>query len=275
MTAPVHARLASTVALVRAAAAPVEVLLLRRHADLAFLGGTYVFPGGRVDDDDAEPGRLVTPGEASARIPGVDGVGEATLRVAGIRELVEESGILLARRDGAWATADEARSVRDRIATGTPFAQVVADDGWVLATDTLVPFGWIVTPRAQPKRFDTHFLLAELPPGQEASHDDGESDDLVWIDPAEAIDPTVGDPLPITPPTWFTLALLAQHRTLRALRQWAGARVIERIEPVLALDGERRRVTFPNDPLLARWHGPDGIVFDGPVGSWRFPSSGA
>lgn len=260
MTAPVHASLAATVVLVRSGTAPVEVLLMRRHADLAFLAGAYVFPGGRVDDEDAiDP--VLAPRHAAARIPGFDVEAETTLRVAAIRELVEEAGILLARRDGVWATDAQAETMRATLAGGAAFDEVVADGVWVLATDALVPFGWIVTPRQQPKRFDTHFLLARMPDAQEATHDGSEADDVVWIDPATAIEPGVGDPLAIAPPTWFTLALLARHGTIDELWAWASTRAIEQIEPILEIDGDDRRVTFPNDPLLARWHGDEGIVF--------------
>lgn len=272
----IEASPAATVVLARRADAPVEVLLMRRHADLAFLAGAYVFPGGRVDVEDAiaDPS-LLDPPHPDARIPGLDVAGELTLRVAAIRELVEEAGILLARRGGRWATAGEATAVREQLAAGGSFADAIAEGGWVLATGSLVPFGWIVTPRRQPKRFDTHFLLARMPAEQEATHDGNEADDVVWVDPFAAIEPPAGEPLSIAPPTWFTLALLAQHSSLDALWAWASARPIEQIEPALELDGERRRVTFPNDPLLERWHGPAGIVFEGPVGAVAVTSPSA
>lgn len=261
MPEPVHPDFAATVALVRSAAAPVEVLLLRRLAELSFLGGAYVFPGGRVDAGDEDAVAGVVP---SGRFREVAPAQEAGVLVAAIRELVEEAGVLLARRDGAWATASEAVAVREALAAGRAFGDVIEESGWSLATDALVPFGWIVTPRAQPKRFDTFFLLAPLPPGQEATHDDGvESDDLVWVDPAAVIETPAGHPFAITPPTWFTIALLAQHRTIEELTAWARGREIERIEPRLAVVDDVRRVTFPNDPILGRWHGPDGISFEG------------
>lgn len=52
MPADVPLRRAATVVLVRDGAAGVEALLLRRHSDLAFHGGAWVFPGGRIDDED-------------------------------------------------------------------------------------------------------------------------------------------------------------------------------------------------------------------------------
>jgi 8-oxo-dGTP pyrophosphatase MutT (NUDIX family) len=54
----------------------LEVLLLKRAADAAFMPGVWVFPGGAVDPDDGE--------------------GEAGYRACAVRELAEEAGIELA-----------------------------------------------------------------------------------------------------------------------------------------------------------------------------------
>ena len=53
--APVAARDAATVMLVRDAATTagpaLEVCMLRRHLNSDFVGGAYVFPGGKVDEE--------------------------------------------------------------------------------------------------------------------------------------------------------------------------------------------------------------------------------
>ena len=93
-------RPASTVVLARPATAGFEVFLVRRHDNVAFMGGAHVFPGGRVDDADYIE-------DASRWCDGVTGA-VARMRnrteeqaiafhVAAIRELFEEAGVLLAR----------------------------------------------------------------------------------------------------------------------------------------------------------------------------------
>jgi len=77
MVAPAHP--SATVILLRDGEAGLEVLLLQRNAALAFHGGDWVFPGGRVDADDRGPG---------------DGDLEAAARAAA-REAEEEAGIVL------------------------------------------------------------------------------------------------------------------------------------------------------------------------------------
>jgi 8-oxo-dGTP pyrophosphatase MutT (NUDIX family) len=78
-------REAATVILVRdnGGDGGVEVLLLRRNTSLAFHGGSWVFPGGRVDAEDHDA---------------AGGVDERAARLAAVREAREEAGIVL---DGA------------------------------------------------------------------------------------------------------------------------------------------------------------------------------
>jgi 8-oxo-dGTP pyrophosphatase MutT (NUDIX family) len=67
---------AATVVLVRDGRDGLEVLMLHRVSKVAF-GGMWVFPGGRVDDDDRQPG---------------DGEADAARRAAA-REALEECGL--------------------------------------------------------------------------------------------------------------------------------------------------------------------------------------
>jgi 8-oxo-dGTP pyrophosphatase MutT (NUDIX family) len=60
-----------------------ETLLLRRDSRLAFHGGDWVFPGGRVDDADRE----------RARQHGLPGAELGAARHAGSREVEEEAGL--------------------------------------------------------------------------------------------------------------------------------------------------------------------------------------
>lgn len=73
---------AATVALVRDGAEGVETLMLRKNSKIAF-GGMWVFPGGRVDDEDrADP-------------LGDDDLGAH--RAAAVREAAEEADVVLPR----------------------------------------------------------------------------------------------------------------------------------------------------------------------------------
>lgn len=78
---PARAHPAATVVLLRDAASSCEVLLLRRNSQLAFHGGAWVFPGGRIDPGDFGPSS--------------DDLVEAARRAA-VREAAEEAGVLIA-----------------------------------------------------------------------------------------------------------------------------------------------------------------------------------
>ena len=76
---PVPAHPAATVVLIRDRPGGCEVLLVRRNAQLAFHGGAWVFPGGRVD---------------AADYAGEDDIVAAARRAA-VREAREEAGLVL------------------------------------------------------------------------------------------------------------------------------------------------------------------------------------
>ena len=176
---PVAIRPATTLLLLRDGAAGLEVLMVTRNVASEFASGALVFPGGRVDAADHE---AVTH-RCCREVAGVDAAGLA-LRVAGIRETFEEAAILLARPAGG----NDLLSAGQMAAfAGQDFAAIVGGGAVELATDLLVPFAHWITPAGQPKRYDTHFYLAPMPPAQTAAHDGHEAVDTTWITPAEAI----------------------------------------------------------------------------------------
>jgi 8-oxo-dGTP pyrophosphatase MutT (NUDIX family) len=234
------------------ARAPLEVLLLRRSARMTFMPGAHVFPGGRIDDGDLpDDAAACCDGLAAPpRFPHLGAAGELACRVAAARELLEEAGVLLARRDRRWATADEAETVRGRLAAGAEFEPLIRDDGWRLALDQLVPFARMVTPVTEPRRFDTHFFLAELPAGQQARSDEVEADELVWISPARAVEGSMSGAVTLMPPTWVTLLQLTPFDSVAALLAWGAARPIARVEPVVTFRADERLLSFPAAALL-------------------------
>jgi 8-oxo-dGTP pyrophosphatase MutT (NUDIX family) len=78
LTGSVDAAPAATVVLLRDGATGLEVLLTRRSSKLAFHGGAWVFPGGRIDPEDYAD----TPDDL-----------EAAARRAAVREAKEEAGV--------------------------------------------------------------------------------------------------------------------------------------------------------------------------------------
>jgi 8-oxo-dGTP pyrophosphatase MutT (NUDIX family) len=172
---------AATLMLLRDGPAGLEVLMLERHRD-AFFSRALVFPGGRVDPEDADPGTL-----AHCRAgQGAD----IAFRVAAIRESYEEAGILLACETGGEGLIVSAAlaALAARHGPGQPhLAALLAEGAIELATDRLVPYAHWLTPDRSPKRYDTLFFLAAAPPDQEPRPDGREAVETVWIAPQTAL----------------------------------------------------------------------------------------
>lgn len=226
---------------------------------MTFVAGAHVFPGGGVDEGDlfVDAASCCDGLELLPRFPHLDAVGELAYRVAAARELVEEAGVLLARRRGSWATTGEAEAVRRQLDGGTSFEQVIRADGWRLALDALVPFAHVVTPASEPRRYDTHFFLAELPAGRQARCDEAESDELVWVAPARAMERGLSGGVVLLPPTWVTLMQLGSFDSVAALFAWGRARSITRVEPVLTLGPGIRVISIPAAAAIPYVDGAD------------------
>ena len=83
---PAPARPSASVAVVRQSAGGLEVLLVKRNEKIAFHGGAWVFPGGRVDESDAlgiSDGEMVLAARAATREAEEEAGGEPGASTAG------------------------------------------------------------------------------------------------------------------------------------------------------------------------------------------------
>lgn len=234
---------------------PVEVLLMRRVPSMGFAPGAYVFPGGRVDERDADGGLPWTgpSPEEWARTLGTDVPMARALVCAAVRETFEETGVLLADEperlgeDTITLDTDTDDWEEDRLGLidhSRSFTEVLSRRGLVLRSEWLSAWARWITPRPQPRRFDTWFFIAELPPGQRPRDVGGEADLTRWTDPSTVAEEWQAGRMPMLPPTVIACAELADLRTLRGVRE--ARRDIVPIEPdVREIDG-RLRVVAPD-----------------------------
>jgi 8-oxo-dGTP pyrophosphatase MutT (NUDIX family) len=258
------ARQASTVIVLRAAqAADPEVFLVKRHSKSGFFANAYVYPGGGVDAADAAPALL-------ARARGAD---LASLRsrlgatpitalahmIAAAREAFEEAGLLLASGPDHAPIPHDAllASLRARLNAGElDFLQVLEQlDAW-LDLDALGYIAHWITPPAEPRRFDTRFFVAVLPPGQELAHDDRETVQGQWMTPTAALAAYAAGDMELAPPTIVTLEQLRRAGSLDAILAWSSAHTSAPIMPALAQADDLPALVFPGDPLFPH---PDPI----------------
>ncbi|HET9973400.1 MAG TPA: NUDIX hydrolase [Streptosporangiaceae bacterium] len=262
---PAVPRDAATVILLRqgagAGAGPgvgVEAFLLRRTAELEFAPGACVFPGGSVDERDADPGIGwvgPAPEDLAAQLD-VPPERARALVCAAIRETFEESGVLLAG-DGAGMVdarlvSDSAALAADRHAllTGTTtLGEVLGRRGLVLRADLLTPWARWITPEVSPRRFDTWFFAAALPAGQTATAapeghaDPGESESGTWLRPGVALEAAQAGEITLLPPTAVTLRELAAHQDVDGIL--ARRRTITPRLPRVTVENGKMRLSMP------------------------------
>lgn len=242
-------RPAATVLLLRDGASTLEVFMVVRHHEIDFASGALVFPGGRVDTGDHAIA------ERPDLCPGPEGIDAMAmaLRVAAIRETFEECGILLARARGsdrlipAERLRDIEGSQRAPLCQGeVSFADILATEDLVLATELLVPFAHWITPANQAKRYDTHFFLAVAPEDQVGVHDGSEAVDSVWISTEQALAGVQSGRFKMVFPTHMNLTKLGRDRTVGAAVASARANPVVTVEPVpLKTENGVRQLRIP------------------------------
>jgi len=161
-----------------------------------FVGGAHVFPGGAVDDADADAERLVygLSDEAASLRLGLHR-GALAFYVACLRELFEEAGLLIACNATGTAVhftnPDDLRRLADhrRAVNGgdVDFLAMMRDEGLLLDLRGLEYVAHWITPVGPPRRYDTRFFVALAPSGQVATHDAGETVADQWVRPLEAL----------------------------------------------------------------------------------------
>jgi 8-oxo-dGTP pyrophosphatase MutT (NUDIX family) len=261
---PVAARDAATVMLLRpsGAAAPeaagvpapeapgIEVYMLRRKTSMAFAPGGFVFPGGSVDDRDADSevawagpdiadwGRVLDAPPELAR----------ALVCAAVRETFEESGVLLAGPSAGAVVPDttgedweaDRNALLDR---SLSLAGLLGRRRLVLRSDLLKPWSRWITPVAEERRYDARFFAAALPSPQQPRDVGGEAAAVAWVRPADAIAAARGNQIVLLPPTAVTLAELAACASVSAAL--AAAREVIAVMPGIVQSDDGVWLTLP------------------------------
>jgi len=248
VTDEVAPRPAATVILLQRRDRVFATFMVKRHGKSGFMAGAHVFPGGALDDTDRGPiiDRLVgrSRDEAAQALGETDGDLALALHVAAIRETFEEVGVLLADVPSA-----EVAPARERMRAGTTLTSLIADAGWWLRADALVPYARWVTPAVERRRFDARFFFAIAPPDQEAAHDREEVVAGEWLTPQEALDASVRGAIVLAPPTLRTLEEMSSYADIDALLSYARSRPPPLVRPVFHDSGNGNwALTLPGDP---------------------------
>jgi 8-oxo-dGTP pyrophosphatase MutT (NUDIX family) len=239
-----------------------EVFLLKRHEKSSFMGGNFVYPGGRVDRDDGSLeicsfSKGVTFNEAQKILGGTFSPEESFAHwIAGIRELFEEAGVLLAydqegnlfqirNRDEQGKFSSYRESLQKG---GLTICEMAQKEKLLFALDHLYYYAHWITPEARTERFDTRFFLARYPSGQEATHDQRETTVGIWITPREALDENMNGKVALSPPTLKTLEDLSRFKNIDEIFTSLRNSKIKPVLPILTKISSGQIIIFPWDP---------------------------
>jgi 8-oxo-dGTP pyrophosphatase MutT (NUDIX family) len=247
---------AATVVLLRDVGDHLEVLLVQRHAATAFMGGAYVFPGGKLDPSDASEDVLSRCAAESDQAlltalgptESIDAATARGLHVAAARETFEEAGVLLGASPRSHADIAAARA---RLNARAPWSEVLADLDATLHLDRLVPLSRWVTPAVERKRFDARFFLCHVT-GEESDRASVEEHETVasrWLPPSEAIALHAAAAIDLPPPTLRTLELLVPFRRAAEAIATARASTPALVRPIFHAPTEGWVLALPGDPL--------------------------
>ena len=148
----VRAKPAATIILIDRSGKDSKVLMGKRNPANKFMPGKFVFPGGQLDAEDRlMPAAGVLDVHVENRLAEVRGQSNArAIAMAGIREMFEETGIVL----GASA---EGEKIEAPDGGWSDFA----GHGQLPNLEAIHFIGRAVTPPRLPRRYDTIFLAAE------------------------------------------------------------------------------------------------------------------
>jgi len=239
-----------------------DAFLLKRHEKSSFMGGNYVYPGGRVDRNDGSVetrslSKGMTLEEAIKIFGGVFSPEESfALWIAAIRELFEEAGVLFAYDHKGGLLQIRNREEREKFLHYRKLLQegkiniceIAQKENLRFALDQLHYYAHWITPEAQPHRFDTRFFLTRCPSGQEASPDQKETTAGIWITPRKALEENRKGDVILSPPTLKTLEDLSRFKTMEDIFHSLKKEDIRPVLPFLTRISDTPLIIFPWDP---------------------------
>ena len=207
---------------------------------MAFAAGMHVFPGGRIDESDFDEHIRFTrdipdPGRMNA---GMDLA--RALIVCAVRELFEETGVLLAVDSSGQTPVEDDTWESDRASVASSsiaLADLLEQRDLSIDPGLLPLWTHWVTPEVESRRYDVRFFVAGVPDGQVARDVSGEADHTVWFDVNDAMAEYAAGGLPMLPPTAATIADLLGVPTVVSAMESASERAVRPLMPRPRSDG--------------------------------------
>jgi 8-oxo-dGTP pyrophosphatase MutT (NUDIX family) len=202
-----------------------EVFMAKRHKKNKFLGGHHVFPGGAIDkQDDSKESRARVSGLEKNFTESLKEVYEnpSSLWIIAIRELFEETGVLIASKENGDPTEidseneDKFRHYQELLQKDRDtMTNILTKENLYYAANNLKYFGRLVTPALSPIRFDTQFFLCKKPPNQHIHLFGDELVEGFWGTPRQILELNRKNQIKIIFPQYSTLRRLRKFITIQ------------------------------------------------------------
>ena len=159
----------------------------------------------------------------------MDDADEGSLVTAALRELFEETGILLCdssnaggifSKPHAFSNSNVARTYQKNVIDSAgAFPDVYSREGEVAAKSSLVDFCQFLTPVFEKRRYLAHFYVTCIEEDVEVRISLDESSSFLWVSPAEAIKRNAKGMLDMLPPQFYILNLLSRFDSTASLEK--------------------------------------------------------
>lgn len=225
-----------------------KIFMLKRSSESRFMPSAYVFPGGAIDDvDSSSEWNNLYKKLSKDQFPN-------TSKITGIREVFEESGILLF--NNLKNQIQDLKTWRDDVHKDSKkFLEFCEKYECVPDMNSLMLYSKWTGPKQEKRRYETDFYLTKIDvTNSEMIHDGKETTDSQWISPSEALESFENGKLFLAPPTWYTLQEMNQYNDIDDLLEFCKNRKVEQWEPTLSKVNDSIVVALPGDPLHETIH---------------------
>jgi len=230
---PVDPKLAATVILLRSRSldgesdddCEFEVFMAKRHKNARFMSDHHVFPGGGLDNQDlTEQSKIRLIGPDTQIIEKLNEVCDdpSCLWITAIRELFEETGILLASNKSGNLIEPNRKKIKklkkyqkDLQKRRRTLTEVLNKENLYYTGNDLKYFGRLVTPPQSPIRFDTQFFLCKLPSSQNINLFKEELTEGFWATPHYILNLFKKKQIKLIFPQYSTLQRLRNFKTIK------------------------------------------------------------
>lgn len=231
---------AATCLVLRDSLRGLEVLMVERNRNIEFGGGALVFPGGKLDLGDLHKVRSRYYRNAQS-LPHMT----RALAVTAIREVFEETGLLLTRSSTTKRRVGEAQRARlahlwrDRLGDDKcDMDRFFAATGHYLDFRDLGYYARWITPYGMIRRYDTYFFVARAPKQQIPSHDGWELVNAHWMTPEHALQLEQEKEVQLMFPTRMNLRRLSRcHSVTEAFTMMRAESVVPVLPQIEKVEG--------------------------------------